>query len=189
MFSEKQLASIVAEVIGKVLPEDFDEIMESFTLDEATLNIGKQVDFLEDAQFEGNLFVDAWDYIIDGNDKTLQEALDEKLENPTELSGIEDTFSSTPTGNQLPEDNKSNLTAEEEEALFNNALYWIKRGYIKINGTDVYKITTYSVEDTFLSFSTQSLELDSNGGINSAYCIYVVINKSTHSYNYTEINI
>lgn len=188
MFSEKQLASIVAEVLDK------DENIEWASNVSEYLNISELSEGVLGLYLDGNMAVDGqlilytgFSGVINENDDTLQDILDVKQENPTDLTDIPETFAENPTGNQLPNADKSNLTADEVERIKEKMLELIKRGYIKMAGT-IYKISCYTITDTTIDFNAGYFQYAS--GVIDAYSTFhakLFISNSEYVYETDEL--
>lgn len=147
MFSKNQIISLISEY-APALPEGladwYDSLKNKIEWDNTNSQILISNEVLFDAPVimnEETIHVDSFGDIVDSDENTLQDKLDEKQDLfPTDLSEIEKTFSDTPTLHQLPSTSQSNLTTEQKATIKANMLYWMKRGYIN-NGDSIIKIS------------------------------------------------
>ena len=185
MFSENQIKAIVNGAIAQALPENFDADME-------WVEGLKEKIFYDDE--EGMTILDfdtaiTFDMLFNGTDGlSLENILEAKADaNPTDLSNIEETFASSPTGNQLPNSDQSSLSQAQLEALREKMLYWIKQGYIK-DGS-IYRINRYYIGDDFINIDVVLPICDNTGAVTtlSQFLVMLDIINSAYSYSYTEI--
>lgn len=180
MFSEKQLASIVAEVLSKNENIEWVESLKDYIeydTDNNVVSINSEVT-INDSGLDIPTPSDLYFY---DEDKTLGDLLDEKQDkNPTDLSGIVNTFGDNPIQHQLPAEDKSNLTTEEENQIWNNMLYWIKKGYVR-DGNLIIKLGMYYIEESSLTIFASCAIYDS-GAADEYEQRKARIDKTNHEY-------
>lgn len=188
MFSEKQIIDIVADVLAKdeniEWVESLKEVLYVAEDGMITLVTDFNTDGADIFMSGGTLHVGSWNEVRNEDNGSLQDALEPKLENPTHLDGLEETFATSPTGHQLPDDDKSSLTAEEITAIKANMLYWIKKGYIYAGGADILKLQGYYISDFLIEIYAGYLLYDfSNNSWDTAKTYRISLDISSATYN------
>ena len=175
MFSKNQIAVIAKNVVDSNEAVAWaDSIKEYIEYDEN----------LEAPYIAECYFLNAGSIGFTDSEDTLLNKLDEKQENPVDLTDIADTFAVNPAGNQLPDSSLENLTEEQATQIYNNILVWIKKGYIK-NGTSITKIVSYGLEGIKCNFIAGYSRFDGEATLQESIFYKIEITEANDIYKYT----
>lgn len=175
MFSKNQIEKIVNDVV------DNKYKYFSYNADD------DRFDFESIVYFNEGLFCDPHSIIVDENEKSLQDLLDEKQDLP--IFDGENTFGNDLINHKLYNESKSNLTNEEIATLQENMIYWIKKGYVS-SGTAKKFLQNVNVDETTIYFSySQPFYVENNGlELDGTEQLQVSLNITSREYTYNELS-